>query len=274
MNKKIINWWNGGVSYDPDYQAWLTQIIADGGTEPTPTVKAAQNNYVLALKAISSGDIWTYLKSLYFLHCGDLTTGRRNVKNPATYRTTLSGTNTFSEGNGTRSDGTSYINQPMQISDWANAEINFSVMQYVSQSSVTTGEISHGFATSATRYLFLRPLAVGAITGDLWNASLAPYSFTNANNKGRYITTYQLGTTETVIFINGSRNAAVLISPAGTSSFFINRFILAANDNGPAVGHFQKYLALDAVISREVSDAEAALLDTAMSNYITAAGLA
>lgn len=230
MNKKKIFWWlSGGVSLDTDYQAWLTQIIADGGTQPSVAVRAAQNALVLGLKSAS---LWTRGKFFYELHAGDLTTGRRNLFNPATFRTTLSGSNVFTDGQGTKSDGTSFINTTYAANQYAGIQTDITIMMYISTSSTSgVNQAPYGTRVAGVGDIwFMYPRESGTNLLNRRHFLSAGVTGANANHKGFYCHTYD-GTND-VVYKDGVKDsdAATPVAPTIANPLLI----LARNTN--AVG--------------------------------------
>lgn len=278
FRKKKLFWWqqSSGSSFDSDYQAWLTQVISDGGTSPSAQIQTAQNNLVLSLKSAS---LWNRMKTGYFLHCGDTTTGRRNIKNPSTFRTTLSGTLTFSEGNGTKSDGSSYINQNYAANQYAGIESDLTACQYISESSTAfAAESSHGmrFSTTATARIFrLLPkyTALVGATDQYTPSGSSPTDFSSTNHRGLYLHTYD--GTSPIIYKNGVKTTGVAMTPLAPN-ISSPRLICARNINSAggvtAAEFYSKYIAYDFLFDR-FSDADESALRTILTTYNSAAGL-
>lgn len=271
MNKALINWWSGGASFDSDYQAWLTQIVADGGTEPSASVKTAQNDMVIALKANA---LWTRMKLGYFLHCGDLTTIRRNIKDPSVYRHTQVGTLTFSEGNGTKSNGSDgAINTTYPVNAYAGIETDLTTAFYVSESATASNGRVYGTRAEISGAVILQFLpGVGGSTGQRSHYGLAVSNFSSANHKAIYVHTHD-GTND-VAYRGGVKDSDALTPTAPTIASPIA--LLATNSNG--VGGFSPiqfytlYLSYFFMFDR-FTDADELALRTILTTYNTAAGL-
>lgn len=271
MNKKLIDWWSG-ASYDSDYQAWLTQIVADGGTQPSASVKTAQNALVVALKANS---LWTRIKTLYFLHCGDITTGRRNVKNPSTYRTTPSGSNIFLEGSGIKSDGTSYILLNYLVQEYSGIETDITVGMFISTSSTSsTNQAPYGSRIAgATDIWFMYPRESGTNVIKRRHFGSTSFAATNANHRGVYIHTYD-GSND-VIYKDGTKtsNADTPVVPTANASLTLLGRNTAAT--GPAVvtdfyttGYVSYFFTLN-----RVNDSDESAIRSILNSYNTTIGL-
>lgn len=275
MNIKAIDWWwRGGVSYDSDYQAWLTAGTAAGYTLPPNNVKTAQSNFLTALKAYTT--MYAKLVTLRFMHSGSVGMATLNVLNAATEVATLSGTApTFSEGNGVRSNGTSsYIIDSIAANEWAGIEDDITVIQYISESSTAfaTNKDSHGFATDATTKSFrLTPLwsAAAGLKGGYNSATIG---FLSDNHKALYIHT--VSPTQAISYRDGVKDTDANTSDAPTISN--PRLILARNNNGGAgvspINYYPHYVAIDAV-GHLFTDQDAADFRTAFLAYQTAVGL-
>lgn len=272
MNVKHIDWWwRGGASYNSYYQAWLTQIIADGGTEPSASVKTAQNALIRDLDAAG---FMTRMKFGYFLHCGDTTTGRRNIVNPATYRTTLVGTLTFSEGNGTKSNGTDgAINTTYPVNAYAGIETDLTTAFYVSESSAAgNGRVYGSRAENAGAVILDMSPCVGGSTGQRSHYGGAVSNFSSANHKALYIHTHD-GTND-VVYRGGVKDADALTPTAPTISSPIA--LLARNVNGVGgfgvTSFYTLYLSYFFAFNR-FSDSDESTLRGILTTYNTAAGL-
>jgi hypothetical protein len=273
MKKELISFWGngGGGGYDADYQAWLTQIIADGGTQPSASVKDAQNDLVVALKAAS---LWTRMKAGWFLHCGDTTTGRRNIKNPSTFRTTLVGGLTFSEGNGTKSNGTDgAINTTYAANQYAGIETDLTTAFYVSESSTASNGRVYGTRAEVSGAVILQFLpGVGGSSGQRSHYGGANTLFSSANHKALYVHTHD-GTND-VTYRNGSKDADALTPTAPTIASPIA--LLATNGSGvggfTAIQFYTLYLSYFFMFDR-FNDTDESTLRGILSTYNTATGL-
>lgn len=105
MDKKKIFWWlGGGVTYDSDYQALLTQATSLGYTLPSVTLRTKQNTLVTSLK---SAGVWTIIDVLYVFRNNDTGLGNfalLNWKAPTLFACTLPVAPTYTvngyDGNG------------------------------------------------------------------------------------------------------------------------------------------------------------------------------
>lgn len=175
-----------GVPLNSYYQAWLTQIIADGGTEPSASVKTAQNALIRDLDAAG---FMSRMKWGWFLHAGDKTTCRRNIKDPSVNRLTESGTVTFLDANGCKSASSSYWNTGIAANS-INYSL-FSIVTYVSESATASNGSVFGARTSSGGNIYQLSPGVGGSAGQRDNSSSGgATTFASANHKADYIMTY------------------------------------------------------------------------------------
>lgn len=273
MDKKKINWWSGGASYDADYQAWLTQVLADGGTDFSSAVKLAQSNMITSLK---SAGLWTRMKFGYFLHCGDTTVGRRNIKSPSTFRSSITGTLTFSEGNGTKSAGDGYFNTGYAANQYAGIETDLTIACYISESSTANiAGAAYGTRTGTGGANFRMQLTPKVSTnGNRTHYENGSASWANGNHKGRYVQTYNGG--NTIVYKDGVSVASAAVTP--TAPDIASKILICAR-NADGVGNsptpVEFYTIYDAYIFAfdTFTSSDASALDAIMATYNTAAGL-
>lgn len=268
MNKKLIDWWSGGASYDSDYQAWLTQIIADGGTQPSASVKTAQNALVLALKAAS---LWTRGKAGWFHHCGDLTTGRRNIFSPSTFRATVVNSPNFTEGQGIQSAASGYLNTTYNVNQYAGIETDLTIVQYIFTSStslVTQSSFGCRAVAGDASLRQLRPFSFGG-NGQFANYSATLTGFTQTNHRGLYVTTYD--GTNSVLYKNGTKTSLVEtpVAPTLTQPFFI----LAKNASGSATELYTTGFVSFTMLFNRFTDSDESTLRGILNTYISACSL-
>lgn len=274
MNKNIakLDWfWRTGASYNSYYQAWLTQIIADGGTEPSASVKTAQNALI---RDMDAAGFMTRMKFGYFLHAGNLTTIRRNIKDPSVYRHTQVGTLTFSEGNGTKSNGTDgAINTTYPVNAYAGIETDLTTAFYVSESATAANGRVYGTRAELSGSVILQFLpGVGGSTGQRSHYGGANTNFASANHKAIYIHTHD-GTND-VAYRNGVKDSDALTPTAPTIASPIA--LLATNASGAggftAIQFYTLYLSYFFAFNR-FSDADELALRNLLTTYNAAAGL-
>lgn len=271
MKKQVLDWWMGGASYNSYYQAWLTQIIADGGTEPSAAVKTAQNALI---RDMDAAGLMTRMKFGYFLHAGDKTTCRRNIKDPSVYRMTEVNTVTFLEGNGCKSSGTSYFNTGYPANAYAGIESDITVVAYVAESSTASNGQLYGVRgdAGATTLHYLTP-GVGASTGQRLHYVGSSTNFSSANHKALYVHTHD-GTNSNV-YRDGVKDsdAQTPIAPTITAPYFI----LCRNNSGinggsTPTGYYTLYVSYVFAFDR-FSDSDESTLRGLLNTYKTAAGL-
>lgn len=265
MNKKLIEWWAGGASYDSDYQAWLDQIVADGGTQPSASVKTAQNALVVALKA---NGLWTRMKFGYFLHAGDVTTCRRNIKSPADYRITYLGTGpTFLNGTGSKSTGAGASNTTYPVNAYAGIQSDFTAAFYVAESSTASNGAVYGARGDLSGSVIIQVSpCVGGSTGQRAHYSGAVTNFSSANHNALYVHTYD-GAND-VIYRNGAKDADAQTASAPTHAAPI--LLLARNSNGSGgvtvTSHYTLYVSYFFAFDR-FSDSDESTLRGLLTTY-------
>lgn len=277
MKKSHIFWsWlsGGGVSYDSDYQAWLTAGQTAGYTLPPTAVKLAQSNFITALKAFPT--MFSKLVTLRLMHSGSVQMCTLSVVNTATEIGVLSATPpTFSEGNGVKSNGTSsYIRDSILANEWAGIEADITCGQYISESSTafSATKDSHGFLTDSGSNVFrLTPMfnSTLGVKGGFNNATIG---FPSSNHKGLYI--HSVNSTQAVSYKDGTKDtdANTEVAPTVTNP----RLILARNGNGGSgvspVNFYDFYVAID-FVAHLFTDQDAADFRTAFLEYQTEVGL-
>lgn len=269
---KHIDWfWRSGASYNSYYQAWLTQIIADGGTEPSASVKTAQNALI---RDMDAAGFMTRMKFGYFLHAGNLTTIRRNIKDPSLYRHTQVGTLTFLEGNGTKSNGTDgAINTTYPVNAYAGIETDLTTAFYVSESATASNGRVYGTRAEVSGAVICQFLpGVGGSSGQRSHYGAAVSTFSSANHKALYVHTHD-GTND-VSYRNGVKDSDALVPTAPTiASPFA---LLATNASGvggfTAIQFYTLYLSYFFAFNR-FSDADELALRNLLTTYNTAVGL-
>lgn len=274
MNKKLIDWYLGGASYDSDYQAWLTAGQNAGYTLPPVAARTAQSNFVTALKAYSS--MYAKLVTLRFMHSGSAQMATLNVINAATHVGTIVPTLTFLEGSGIKSASNSYLRDTIVANQWAGIETDLTVIQYISESNTTasTTLVSHGFrVTAATANNFRLVPLYNSTTAVKGSYNTATVGFPSTDHKGLYIHT--LSPTSAISYKDGSKDtdANTPVAPDIAQP----RAILAQNNNGGTgwspTNFYTIYVALDAV-GHLFTDQDAADFRTAFLAYKAAVGLA
>lgn len=259
---------------DPDVAAWYNQVVADGGTAPSQNVLNALSVFINT--PLSTGTIKSRMKTGYILHSGDTTVGRRNLKDPSTYRSSIVGALQFSEGNGTRSDGTTgYFSQPFKSNEYSGIQSDLTTIHYISESSaVGTFTNPSGFRVTAAGSVFytFHPFA-DASGGAHYAFSATIRRFTSTNQKGLYV--YLNNGTGSIVYKDGTKTTSAATAPS-VPNISQNRLILAANtDVGSGVtpsGFYAKYMAVDFLFD-QFNDADELSFRTAFNTYKTSVGL-
>lgn len=274
MKIHLRRYYSSGEALPAEVSAWLAKGTTEGYTIPGSTVQNALGVFVTSLKA---DGLFTRMKTGYIMHAGSAQMGTLNLKDPDTYQTSLVNSPTFSEGNGMKSNGTtSYINQPFKSNEYAGIESDLTVIQYISESSTTFGDLaSHGFRTqelSPGRYFLITPLKT-ATTGQVFgfHEGVGP-SFSSVNHKGLYV--FRNNGTQDITYKDGTKTVNAFTSVAPVLSQ--NRLILAFNnDTGTGVTPAQfytKYIAADFLFDA-FDDTDELNFRTAFNTYKTAVGL-
>lgn len=257
--------------YDVDYDAYIVKATSLGYTKPSVVIQRAQNQFVRDLK---TAGLWARMKTGYFLHSGSVEMGTINLKNPNTYQSTLVNSPSFSEGNGTKSNGTtSYINQPFKSQEYAGIQSDLTFVQYISESSTSASVIaSHGFTVATATYMLLYPLQASAVLGRTYNFDGVSTTFSSTDHRGLYIHR-NTGTTAT-IWKNGTKTTSALAAVTPTRSQ--NRLILAVNidlgNNVTPTQWYTIYVAVDFLFDG-FSDADELAFRTAFNTYKTSTSL-
>lgn len=267
-------YYRGGQGYSAELQAWVSAVEAGGNTAPSATVLRALDTFLAT--SLETGTILSRMKTGYIFHAGSKGAAKVNLKNPALYPLTESGTVTWSEGNGCRSATNSYFRQPFKTNEYAGIESDLTVINYVSESSAEQAtKVVSGFRTSNSAFHFMNisPVQAAGIGMSIIHYTTGSNA-ANAEHKGLYIATYN--GTQKVLYKDGVKNA-VAATPSAPTILGNDRAILAHNSattNGgfTASGHYDKYVGVDFLYDR-FSDTDASLWKTAFDTYKTAAGL-
>jgi len=265
------------VAYDTDFQTYLTAVEATG-VNLTPAQETAQNSFVLALK---SAGLWTRMKTGYLFFNGSLEAGRINLKNPATYQTTVTSEVFYISASGVRSNGNdSYINQPFTGNEYANIQTDLTTISYINDGSsvppsaltygaLPAGSLAHGVRTTsaAANYIGLYPRFSKDNDGYRYQSG-GSNLFTSSTNRGLYVTTYN--GTQTVIYKDGTKSSTN--STPATPTIAANRFILSNNNattNGGASpsSFFDRVVSVDFLFDR-FTDADELAFRNAFTTYI------
>jgi hypothetical protein len=182
-----------GVSYSTEYQAYLNQLTADGVTHPDPTIKVIQNQLVVDLK---NAGLWTRAKTINIYGFGSIGAGLVNIKNPSTYKHIVSGTVTFTEGEGVKSNSTiggGYLRTAFFTDEYAGIESDLTSILYVPESSTDIAATMYAYggrgnASSANTGVAIRPMSTSAVGIKIGYG--AADSFPSTNHQGLYVLYY------------------------------------------------------------------------------------
>jgi hypothetical protein len=251
------------VVYDPVYQAWLDRADVLGVTKPADNEKAAQNAFIVSLRA--NGFI-TRMKFGNLYGFGSLGFGNIDIPQPSKSNT-ASGSVLFSQGNGIKSDGSSFLTAPFTANEYAGIENNSSFVLYVSESSTVGANIAAFLISDPAKLTFIAPLASGS-TSSLYEVYTGNFDslLPSTNHKGMYTlvpgtgpngSVYKDGIKRTIAFTSGapSQNASMLILKDSVFGAF-----------------YQKYIGALFVFDKFV-DADEASFRTIFNTYKTAIGL-
>lgn len=256
---------------DSSYQAYLNKITANGYVLPPSNIQIAQDRFVKDLKAAG---LWSRMKTGYFFHAGSIETGRVNIKDPDTYTLTIAEQGPvvpiFIQGVGTRSNGiTGYFIQPFKSNEYAGIESDLTIIQYLphqpfaSQYPVST--FSSGFdltlAGATDNYIATIPFYAEGL-GSHRRGTTGNQSFTSNSHNGLLVSTYD--GTNAVVYKDGTKTSEAVTPAVPNNS--INRFILAANNDGSAVVRYARLVSADFLFDR-FNDADEALFRSIWNTY-------
>lgn len=171
----------GGVSLDPDAQAFITAAsITD------PTQQSAVNQLVLDLK---SANIWTKMKAVYPFVGGTAVTTKWNLKDPrdldAAYRITWSGgltyANTGVTPNGINGYGYTWFNQSTNFNSNTDASIGI----YLRTNTVSdNADMGAGNTTTATDGMLIYSRFSNTMYGCAMASSIINSGVANTDSRG------------------------------------------------------------------------------------------
>lgn len=265
-----------GLGFTPSaaLQAWLDQITADGGTLPSVATQQAIDAFLAS--PLETGTVYSRMKTGNFHFFGDSLTWRRNIKNPSTYRYTISGTLVYTAGFGVKSDGTSFIIHPFKLNEYAGIESDLTCIQYISEDATFTSTFSHGarIRSDINAGFRLQPFNISN-SGQVANSSATNQSFPNSTKKGLYIHLNN-GTTD-IVYKDGNKTSAARVPDA--PNLTNDRSILAHNSrasNGAALGASPMTDASLAAhfLYDKFSDTDASMFKTAWDTFRVTVGLA
>ena len=266
MNKKLKNWFlNSGSSLDSDAQAFITAAAITDATQ-----KTALNTLVIALKAAG---LWTAInKAIWPILGGSASTHKWNLKDPrdldAAYRLNIQGGWTHSATgmlpNGTTGYADTFFSPSVEFSS------NLGALGFYSR----TPGVSAGYDFSCTP-VGESPIVciIPRFTGDLFyplvgSGAYVP-SIANADGRGLFVATREVGFNQNVGYKNGSNVG----SAVETTSFPIPTLYLGASNKGGSAAHFgSKECAFAFVTTNDLTAQNNAALYTAVQAYQTTLG--
>jgi hypothetical protein len=246
---------------DEDAAAFLT---AAGITDPT--IVSAIDDLVIAIKAISSGDVWTNkLKVAYPWVGGTLGAHAVNLRSPGTFNGTVNGTITHNE-NGVTGDGsTGYIDTGFnQSTDGAEDDEHVSLYSRTDESASVL-DVGVTDASSFGTQMFLRAPSVNLAvrsqcqsqTGSLGDGTSLGYFSLNRTGSAGY-RVRQNGTNSNITQVSNT-------APQNGNFTF-----LARNRVGSTVTGFSSKNLAWAALGRGLTEAEDGELRTAVQAFQTA----
>jgi hypothetical protein len=186
-----------GPLFDPDAAAYLSAVVAAGGSVTSP-MSAATNNMFLALK---SNGFYNRLIDFYPFLGGTSASHAINGKTPSSRQITFNGTWTHNisgaTGNGTNAYG---ITASQTINDFVEGDKSY-ITYNTNPSTLGAGGWEGVWDQSS---------------GDVFGISISPTDFglglncllgglgTNTGNDGLYIGSVKTGTTQSFLYKNGS----------------------------------------------------------------------
>lgn len=250
----IVGGGGGGGSYDAATEAWATaESVSD-----TPT-KDAVDAFVLALKAIRGGAVWTNIIYLNLPSLGTL--GTKNLRNTATHTVTLTGTYTR-DSSGISYDGSTGYGNPGVNDNAFTSQDKGTIICYVINNPVGDGGADMGGGKT-----LLYSLNSGHTYGRVSTAADQDFGAPVVAN-GRWIIT-RVGSTDMRAFRDGAQfgSTSSLASSAGTGAAITHGAI------GGASAFTTRKHGLYCIIDDSLSDSEAAAFDAAMDDLFTAIGI-
>jgi hypothetical protein len=256
-----------------ELQAWMDQVTTDGGSLPSLAVQEAIDE--LLATSLESGTILSRMKTGNFHFFGNSLTWRRNIKDPATFRYTISGTLTFTDGFGVKSDGSSFIVHPFKTDQYAGIESDLFCIQYISEDATFTSTFSHGVRTRSdiNSGFRLQPFNISN-SGLVGNHQTLNQAYTNSSKKGLYI--HGNNGTHDIMWKDGVKTSTARVPEA--PNLTNDRSILAHNSrssNGAALGVSAMTDASLAAhfLFDKFSDTDASLFKTAWDAFRVSVGL-
>lgn len=253
-------------SFGYEWRRWQDQNNIYGVTMPGSSDLSGWDEFIRQLK---EAGLWSRMIRGYCLHSGGYQAGRLSITDPSK-RATVSGTPTFTAGQGTKSDGTAYFDSGVAAN--SITPTNFTFIAYVGESSTTSLSQEIFGARVNTDFTVLKMRPKTGANGDFSNGT-ATNSFTNANHQGLYVMTYQ--TNRPVIYKDGTKTLGAIETPtspnlASTLLFLARNISTTATAN--ASGHYTRSVAA-VFFFNGFSDADEISFRTIFNNNKTAMGL-
>jgi len=241
--------------FDSDAQAFFTAANITDATQRT-----AVNNLVIGLKANGT---WADHQAIYPFVGGSASQHSYNLKNPATFQITWSGTVTHNANGVTGNGSTGFGDTGFNPS--TNGTLGNSHISLYSRTDQAINLIDMGATIGATAWLIHTRLLAGDFSPDL-GASSRP-NFATPNSLG-YFAASRLNTTN----ISGYKDGVVVINNVSNSTSASpngSLYLLASNQNGSASLHSQRNFAF-ASIGLGLTSAESTADYTTIQAYETA----
>lgn len=254
-------------SYGYEWSRWNDVNNTYGVTMPESSILAGWNSFIHDLK---EEGLWSRVTLGYLLNSGGVQAGRLNIKDPLTYRSTIVNSPTFTEGDGTKSDGSGYINPGLAAN--AITPTNFTAIVYVKESSTTSLSQDVFGARTNTDFTLLKFQPKTGATGS-FSSGFASNGFTNANHQGLYVMTYQ--TNRPVMFKDGTKTLGSVETPS-SPNIGAHLLLLARNistTSTPNGSGFYTQNVGAAFFADAFTDADELSFRTIFNNNKTAMGL-
>lgn len=206
-------------TYGYEWSRWNDTNNVYGATMPGSSILAGWDEFIRQLK---EAGLWSRMTNGYLLNSGGLTAGRLNIKNVAN-RTTIMNSPTFTEGQGTKSDGSGYIDTGVACT--SITPTNFTCVVYVTESSTTSLSQDVFGARTHSDFTVLKFQPKTGATGGFTNG-FSSNGFTNSNHQGLYVMTYQ--TNRPVMIKDGTKTQGSIETPS-TPNFAATLLLLARN---------------------------------------------
>jgi hypothetical protein len=244
-------WANRGVSFSAQYQAVLTEAIAQGYTLPSAAQQAKQNTLMSAF--ISSGVFAKVDVLLVFANDGSKEFGCINWKNPSGSKANLISSPTFTANQGFTGTGTSWIDTQYNPNGTLNYKVN-DACRYVYVRTAVFNNYIDGVTTNGANAITSLPSVFSKINQGGNNlASNLDFSGVgmmsiHRNNSSTTVTAFN-NTTQTTAFANSTafanQNQLVLRSFNNYGTQQVSFYAMGSNmvsENSALVSAFSTYL--------------------------------